>query len=208
MDGIRSTQQLAAFVNYRESHMNLIFATLPQFEISEIKETGSVIKCSGIIKNLATLLRARSGWIVTICVNQNEFIKGKFSEINSQNFQATIDVSNLYSQGYLVVGKDYPLLDGYWGDLVELVFNNSITWKQVKFEHHDSTAHYPDGKVEIIKGGWDHEHCQICSQTISTFEKDNNYGYVNQDDNWLCESCYQRYVLKKSLDFINLNQVF
>ena len=33
-------------------------------------------------------------------------------------------------------------------------------------------------------------------------EYENPYGYQDQDDQWLCETCYQKYVVPKSLDFI------
>jgi hypothetical protein len=188
--------------------MNSAFTALPQFEIVQIEKSNSVIKYSGIVKNLVSFTKTKSGSIAVICANQNNFIEGRFSEVNLQDFQVTIEVSDVDSQKYLEIGKDYPLLDGYWGELTELVFDNSIIWKRHKFEPHDSTVHYPDGRVEIAKDGWDHEHCRICLQKISTFETDKNYGYVNQSDHWLCESCYQNYVLKKSLDFIYLNQLF
>ena len=188
--------------------MDSAFTALPQFEIVQIEKKNSVTKYSGVVKNFVSFTKAESGWIVVICTNQNNFIKGRFSEVNLQDFQVTIEVSDIDSQVYLEVGKVYPLLDGYWGELTELVFDNSIIWERRKFEPRDSTVHYPDGRVEIAQGGWDHEHCKICSQNISTFETDENYGYVNQSDNWLCETCYQNYVSKKSLDFIYLNQLF
>ena len=195
-------------MNHREYHMNSAFSTLPQFEISQFEITDTVARCSGVIKNIATLSNAESGERVTICVNQNKFIWGRLSEINLQSFQTTVDVSFVVSREYLEICRVYPFLSGYWGDMAELVFDNSIIWKRVKFKPHDSTRYHPDGRVEIVKGGWDHEHCQICKQTISTYENDDHYGYANQDDNWLCDSCYHKYVLKKSLDFIILDQVF
>ena len=129
--------------------MDSAFTALPQFEILKIEKDNSVIKYLGVVKNLVSFTKAESGWIVVICANQNNFIEGRFSEVNLRDFQVTIEVSNIDSQEYLEVGKDYPLLDGYWGELRELVFDNSIIWERRKFEPHDSTVHYPDGRVEI-----------------------------------------------------------
>ena len=187
--------------------MNALFTTLPQFELLRVEKTGSGIKYSGVIKNVVALDKAKPGWIVTI-VAENEFIKGKFLEIHSESFQASIESSNLESQNYLRVYRTYPLLDGYWGGLAELVLNPSMVWKKMKFESHDTNTYYPDGRVEFVKDGWDHEHCQICFQNISTFEEGEHFGYVNQNDDWLCESCYQKYVASKSLSFINHDQLF
>lgn len=189
--------------------MKITFATLPQFEVLEIKRIDSVTRCSGIIKNIVSLSKAEPEWIVTIYVNQSKFIQGRFSEVDSKTFHVTIDLINLGYSNNIVVGNNYPMLDGYWGDLAELVFNTSTVWKRVKFEPRDSIVHHLDGKIEIVKGGWEHEHCEICSQTISQYESNNNsYGYVNQKDNWLCQSCYEKYVQEKSLNFINRNQLF
>jgi hypothetical protein len=187
--------------------MNALFTTLPQFELLRTEETSSGTKCSGVIKNVVTLEKAKPGWIVTI-VAKDEFINGKLLEIHSESFQASIESSNLESKNYLRVGETYPLLDGYWGGLAELVLSPSIVWKKMRFEPHDSEALFPDGRVEIVEDGWDHEHCQICFQNISTFEEDEHFGYANQNDDWLCESCYQKYVVSKSLSFINLDQLF
>ncbi len=141
-------------------------------------------------------------------VSENQFIKGKLTEIESEDFQATIEVSDPKLQDYFVSGAEYALLNAYWGELATLVLDNSIVWNSVKFEPKDSVVYHPDGRVENVKGGWDHEHCRICFQNISLFEADNQFGYVNQNDDWLCESCYQKYVANKSLGFINLGQMF
>jgi hypothetical protein len=188
--------------------MNAAFITLPQCEIFDIEKTETAIKLSGVLKNVASLSRAMTGWVVMICVPENKFIRGKLNELNSDNFQVSVEVSNLEFQDYFSVGDIYPLLDGYWGDLAKLVFDDSLIWQKVKFEAQDSIVYHPDGTVETVQGGWDHEHCRICLQNISNFEAANHYGYVNQDADWLCESCYQKYVTNKSLGFINLDQVF
>jgi hypothetical protein len=188
--------------------MSSVFAKLPQFEISQVEKVGSFIKYSGLLKNTSTFAKAKPGWVVVICLESNRFLEGRFSVINSSTFQAVIDVSDEHVPISLVVGNEYPLLAGYWGILAELVLNDSTIWKKIKFEPHDSTVRYPDGRVKIVKDGWDHEHCRICFQTISSVEVDNEDGYVNEEGDWLCKSCYQNYVVKRSLGFINLGQMF
>jgi len=60
-----------------------------------------------------------------------------------------------------------------------------------------------DPDVKIVSGGWDHEHCAIDWTKIGTGE--NPDGYRDQDGEWVCEECYERYVLTRSLDSIAEN---
>ena len=88
--------------------MNITFASLPQFEVRERKKQDAVTQFSGIIKNV-TLSKAKPNRVVTICVNKNEFIQGRFSEVDSRTFQTVIDVIDTESSEKIVIGKDYPL---------------------------------------------------------------------------------------------------
>ena len=56
----------------------------------------------------------------------------------------------------------------------------------------------PQGR--IIPGGWQHEHCAICWATIARYAE--THGYWSEHDTWICESCYERYVLARSIDFM------
>jgi hypothetical protein len=202
------TQAVGRRHAYKEDSMKTFFTALPQFEIIRVEKIGSVLKIAGVIKNVGSISRLKPGSIVTIVAPENQFIVGRFSEIIVEKFQASIEFSDPKFQDYFVGGTEYPLLDAYWGELATLVLDNSIIWKRVKFEPKDSILYHPDGRVENVKGGWDHEHCRICFQNISLFEAENQFGYVNQKDDWLCESCYQKYAANKSLGFINLDQMF
>lgn len=53
----------------------------------------------------------------------------------------------------------------------------------------------PDG---VIRGGWDHVHCQICDQHIVA----ESYGYIDPGEHWVCEACYGKYVVSHDLSFI------
>jgi hypothetical protein len=44
--------------------------------------------------------------------------------------------------------------------------------------------------THIEKDGWDHEECQICGMHIGRGVLAE--GYVNHDDEWLCQTCYER----------------
>ena len=51
---------------------------------------------------------------------------------------------------------------------------------------------YDPAKFELVEGGWDHEHCDVCSVRI---EEGNTY-WPNEDEEVgqvdLCETCYPR----------------
>jgi hypothetical protein len=65
---------------------------------------------------------------------------------------------------------------------------------------------FPSGKVTlppigadgVIKGGWDHAHCELCHGHIDT----ENYGYLDPGEHWVCEKCYSKFVANHDLSFI------
>jgi hypothetical protein len=65
---------------------------------------------------------------------------------------------------------------------------------------------FPSGKTKLpaieadglIKGGWDHAHCELCNGHVDA-EK---YGYVDLGEHWVCEACYTKYVVSHDLSFL------
>lgn len=62
--------------------------------------------------------------------------------------------------------------------------------------------------IELVQDGWTHDHCQICSTTIS--EVDNEYsfseGYFDSYD-WVCKSCYDLILKSDNIEeFINKSE--
>jgi hypothetical protein len=53
---------------------------------------------------------------------------------------------------------------------------------------------------ELVKAGWDHEHCAICWQTLGLGGQPE--AYVSDHGTWVCEQCYVNFVERRSLDFI------
>jgi hypothetical protein len=166
------------------------------------------IKCRGSFNNFKNMQKVRVGWIVVIYVGQSTFIKARFLEVNTESLSGAIVVNDSYAKDFFKIGFTYPLLDGFWGKRAGLVLDVSRNWQRIEFQPRDAVFYHNDGRVEDIKNGWTHEHCLICMQTISTDEPENKFGYKDQDDVWICQSCYEKFVLPKSLEFINLNNVF
>jgi hypothetical protein len=51
----------------------------------------------------------------------------------------------------------------------------------------------------LVPQGWDHEHCEICNAHVDA----ETFGYCDPNDNWLCEKCYERYVVQCDLAFVD-----
>lgn len=60
----------------------------------------------------------------------------------------------------------------------------------------DLPAVGPDG---IIKRGWSHEHCEICSRHIDSGQ----YGYRDLGGHKVCESCHGQYIVPHDLSFLD-----
>jgi hypothetical protein len=52
---------------------------------------------------------------------------------------------------------------------------------------------------EIVPGGWDHEHCELCWQRIGSGGDRERYTGANQ---WVCVRCYKRYIAPRDLRFV------
>ena len=103
----------------------------------------------------------------------------------------------------IMAGTEYEYLDGYWGQKAGLIFDSTLTWQRKEVVSRDAIFHVTDGTVSEIPGGWDHEHCSICWETISQFTEQKT-GYVNQKNQWVCTACFESYVKPKCLDFIEI----
>jgi hypothetical protein len=166
------------------------------------------LKCWGSFNNFKDLQKVKVGWIVKVFVGQGTFITARFLEVNPETSLGAVVTNDITSKDLFRIGSTYPLFDGYWGERTELVLDSSRNWQRIEFQPRDGVLYHNDGRVEVIEGGWDHEHCSICWENISPDQPDNKYGYFDQNNDWVCQSCYEKYVIPKSLDFINLDNVF
>jgi hypothetical protein len=148
--------------------------------------------------------------IVCIVSDSDKFIWGRLSSVDTRQSQCVFTPDDPIQLAKLEIGRAYPQLDGYWGERAELVFNRSLLWREREYQPTDAVRErsgtmrpfsgaVPAGGV-LVKGGWDHEHCAICWETIS--QKANPIGLHAAPDHWICKGCYQRFVQARSLDFI------
>jgi hypothetical protein len=100
----------------------------------------------------------------------------------------------------LITRPEWEILDGYWGSRAEIVLDETLQWQKTSFQQTDSVRHNADGSSEVIKDGWDHEHCAICWETIGRGRRPE--GYLSDELTWVCEPCYVAFITQRSLDFI------
>jgi hypothetical protein len=57
----------------------------------------------------------------------------------------------------------------------------------------------PEPESRLVPGGWSHEHCDLCKNHIDAGE----FGYRDPAERWMCEKCYERYVMARDLAFVD-----
>jgi hypothetical protein len=112
----------------------------------------------------------------------------------------------------LFADSEWAILDGYWGGRAELVLDLGRQWQRTRFEPRDAVRSMRHDVIymkarssepaqgELVEGGWDHEHCEICWVTLGAGGTPD--GYVSKGTTWVCERCYDAFVQRRSLEFI------
>lgn len=83
------------------------------------------------------------------------------------------------------------------------------TWTKLsRADNHGHTERYAPAQDDasdsssaqkLVPGGWDHEHCELCRGHIDH----GDFGYRDNDERWICERCYDRYVKSHDLSFVD-----
>ena len=116
----------------------------------------------------------------------------------------------------LAPGKVYAWLDQYWQPChLDMILAGPEHWLRRTFRA--TPAHYfrltgvigwqpaggqlPEGAEDLgVRGGaWDHEHCELCRAKIGAGGAPE--GYVNAQDYWLCQGCFDRYAAVGDVSF-------
>lgn len=142
------------------------------------------------------------------------FVRGRFVNVDLQSRTATFIPTAAADIGSLLAGMTYSRFDGYRAERAALVLDRQRCWTQRIFEPVDAVTfkRSDDTIIEkianpnlseggtVIKGGWDHEHCDICWGTISP--QTDPVAMFSDPDHWICQKCYENFVLPRSLGFI------
>ena len=89
----------------------------------------------------------------------------------------------LYGGSGTFIDQTFDVLDGYWGERAEVVFDESRKWSERNYQD--------DGE---------HTHCLICWGTI--WKIDNSRYMASNHNDELCLKCHSSYVNTGNLDFI------
>lgn len=157
---------------------------------------------------------------VYLFATDSELIYGK---LQFENLKGRFVPDEPQDCNYFEIGREYKFLDDHWGERAQLVLENA-KWVKTEFKTKDcygqrdeKTGQFvlshpsfkPDANDkswELIKDAWDHEHCFICWETICDKDCHESTYYVRQEDEQcVCENCYEKYVAKKNWDFEGMN---
>lgn len=153
------------------------------------------------------------GWGVALRVG-DQFVRGEFTQVDASSSSARVRINNAADIAALRVGESYPFIDLYWGDRAILVLDRSREWVRTTFQPVDAVERYTEecrvlskasperAGGRVVAGGWDHEHCEICWEKIGRLGQP--IGWANARSEWLCEACYEAYLVPRSLEFVNV----
>ncbi len=109
----------------------------------------------------------------------------------------------------LISGNFYPFYSLWTPNQLELAQDDGRHWVRMTFENQNMIAFKLEGGgtigrklVEgeeikggnVIRGGWEHEHCELCFVTISAAKGFQHDGFKDGSE-WLCQACYEKYIL-------------
>lgn len=148
-----------------------------------------------------------------------------FSEKKFDPQSGTVKFLTPPTKRMLRPGDSFPYVDYYWSPKqVSFALEPASAWRRVRFGPKDSVR-YRDPAVPgwwkshlasvpvseggtdvgIIKGGWDHEHCDFCWSRIG--EGGARYGYFSKADNdWLSVRCHREFIAAHDLRFLQFKK--
>jgi hypothetical protein len=186
---------------------------LPGFQVDGISAEECNPKLTGTFTHLKGVRRGRS-WLYASSASS---LIGDLVDLDETSRRATFIAPFWSSDSPIQVGTVAPWVDGYWQPYhVSMILDPDAVWRRTKLcaspaQHFDVGGLHgwgevgralPEGAVPtfVQDNGWDHEHCELCWASIGPGGQP--YGYVDQDDRWLCEGCYGSYAATRSLGFL------
>lgn len=185
---------------------------LPQFKILD---TSKFLRGTNLFGALTRVPELGNGAIRLYVPNESFW--GTMDGISRESKTATLWTSDWKPDGPVQIGTSWPVIDACWRlEFIDAILNPEHPWKRVKFIPRDAQHFEESGRrgwapaaqplsenatpLHIELGGWDHEHCEICMQTIG--HGGDAFGYVDDEDQWLCEGCYTKHADSHDLSFV------
>jgi len=157
-------------------------------------------------------------WIAGVYNESHQLIWGRFHRVNSIDNTCDFCPDEVADLSKLQTGRSYPYIDGYWGERAELALDPGRQWKETAFEPSDMvqfpaegggrlatrlSSNAPSGG-EVVPGGWDHEHCDICWKKIGCGGEP--FGFYSDPNAWVCSECYTKHVTPRSIEFAGMEK--
>lgn len=152
-------------------------------------------------------------WIAGLYLGGGRFLWGRFRDVDAEARSCSFRPDEVAQPSALSPGESYPFMESYWGRRAELVLDEGRHWHRADFKAGDmvrypvegggrlstrSSSQAPAGG-EVVPGGWDHEHCEICWQRIGSGGEPE--AFFSPQNSWVCEACYGHFVVPRSLAF-------
>ncbi len=190
----------------------MLLSDLPHFVIDTVRDADTTPRLVGHFTALASVREGRS-WLY----DPEEPLIGDLEELVPTERRAVFATPDWTSRSRAQPGAALPWIDGYWQAYhVAMILQAPSTWQRTEFVPSDAQyfelagqrgwqpvgADLPNGAVarEVVQGGWDHEHCELCQSKIGIGGA--AVGYRDHLERWLCESCYNRYAKPRDLSFL------
>jgi hypothetical protein len=156
----------------------------PTFKINQVIKADKGLELTGNISSDSFKGQkwVDDNWIGSLRID-NLIVFGRWHKQNS-DWKFRVDFEDS-SKVNFSVGQEVELIDGYWGERVELVIDKNIKWKEAAYSATDRS---------------DHDHCLICWATISEIE--NRQYMLANERTAVCLDCFETYIKQDSFGFI------
>ena len=155
--------------------------TLPRFRVHRVEEDPL-----RLVGDLSTTEYGPRTWVQSDSLGNLRvgscFVTGRWSEAGTSWAFAPEDPNALETIGD---ARDFEVFDGYWGERVALVLDESLGW---------NASSWTDDEA--------HDHCRICWSTINSEE--NADHLAASESLCICSGCHSSYVRPRSIDFTEL----
>lgn len=185
---------------------------LAQFEIEGVRDSATDIRLVGRLSHLRGVQEGGS-WLYA----GDDSVIGDLEELDPATGAAVFWAPYWTPESPAQPGAVLPWLDAYWQAYhVSMIVDPTNAWRREAFVASDAQYFELDGHRgwqkfgeaflegaaprEVVRGGWDHEHCELCRAHIGASGAPT--GYVDLEDRWLCEACYHRYAASRDLSFL------
>lgn len=155
--------------------------SLPRFRIAEVVREETRVTLRGTVSRTT---HGRETWVkdgrVCELMQGSSLMSGRFRR-DGDEWEVVLEHPE--DLGDLDGIAELDILDGYWAERAELVFDPHLTWTRACW-------------TEELR----HDHCGICWAMIHP--SDHREYYLASDGRVVCVPCHQDYVSRRSLGFI------